>query len=360
MLKFAVRHLSDTGTGNQSTMKQLALLLLLISVTRATPCAKPCAAESVGVAELKLAIRDLLENWKDTSSSQSGQSGQSGQSYQSLPRSCKEIKSTRAGAGDGIYTLRTENGETYQTFCDMTTKGGGWTLVASVHENNIYGKCTNGDRWTSQQGSNANYPEGDGNWANYNIFGSAVGSTSDDYKNPGYYDLQAQDLSVWHVTNKTPLKEWKTRSILRYHTETGFLSLEGGNLFKLFQKYPVKYGAGVCKTNNGPAVPVIYDYGDAQQTAGYYAPNSQSEIVPGYIQFRVFNAEKAAMALCSGVKVTGCNTETYCIGGGGFFPEATPAQCSDFPAYAWNGYGTHQGWSVSKEMIESAVLLFYR
>lgn len=27
-------------------------------------------------------------------------------------------------SADGIYALRTENGETYQTFCDMTTKGG--------------------------------------------------------------------------------------------------------------------------------------------------------------------------------------------------------------------------------------------
>uniref|UniRef100_A0A8C4WM86 Fibrinogen C-terminal domain-containing protein n=1 Tax=Gopherus evgoodei TaxID=1825980 RepID=A0A8C4WM86_9SAUR len=233
---------------------------------------------------------------------------------------------------DGIYTLRTENGEIYQTFCDMTTKGCGWTLVASMHDNNVYGKCIDGDRWSSH----------------------------DNYKNPGYYDLQAQDLSVWHVTNKTPLKEWKNRSILRYHTETGFLSSEGGNLFKLYQKYPVKYGAGFCKTNNGPAVPIIYDYGDAQQTANYYSPNSRSKFIAGYIQFRVFNNEKAAMALCSGVKVTGCNTKTYCIGGGGFFPEANPAQCGDFPAFDWNGYGTHQHWSISKEMIESTVLLFYR
>uniref|UniRef100_A0A8C3SCC3 Fibrinogen C-terminal domain-containing protein n=1 Tax=Chelydra serpentina TaxID=8475 RepID=A0A8C3SCC3_CHESE len=258
------------------------------------------------------------------------------------------------------YSFFFSNGETYQTFCDMTTKGSGWTLVASVHENNAYGKCTNGDRWSSQQGSNSNYPEGEGNWANYNTFGSAVGSTSDDYKNPGYYDLQAQDLSVWHVTNKIPLKEWKNMSILRYHTETGFLSSEGGNLLTLYQKYPVKYGAGICNTNNGPAVPVIYDYGDAQKTANYYSPNGRIEFAPGYIQFRVFNAEKAAMALCAGLKVTGCNTEHRCIGGGGFFPEGNPIQCGDFPAFDWNGYGTHQHWSVSKEMIESAVLLFYR
>ncbi|CAM4696540.1 unnamed protein product [Caretta caretta] len=128
----------------------------------------PCYADgSGGAAALKLAIHDLLETWKDTHVSQSPQSNQT---YQSLPRSCKQIKATQIGARDGIYALHTENGETYQTFCDMTTKGGGWTLVASVHENNVYGKCTAGDRWSSQQGSNINYPEGEGNWANYYTF----------------------------------------------------------------------------------------------------------------------------------------------------------------------------------------------
>ena len=83
---------------------------------------------------------------------------------------------------DGIYSLRTADGEEYQTFCDMTTAGGGWTLVASVHENNMYGKCTAGDRWTSEQGNNANLPGGSGNWANRNAFGTAAGATSDDFK----------------------------------------------------------------------------------------------------------------------------------------------------------------------------------
>ena len=85
-------------------------------------------------------------------------------------------------SADGLYFLRTENGVVYQTFCDMTSGGGGWTLVASVHENLMAGKCTLGDRWSSQQGSRADYPEGDGNWANYNTFGSAEAATSDDYK----------------------------------------------------------------------------------------------------------------------------------------------------------------------------------
>lgn len=64
----------------------------------------------------------------------------------------------------------------------MTSGGGGWTLVASVHENDMHGKCMVGDCWSSQQGSKADYPEGYGNWANYNTFGSAEVATSDDYK----------------------------------------------------------------------------------------------------------------------------------------------------------------------------------
>ena len=54
--------------------------------------------------------------------------------------------------------------------------------MASVHENHLPGTCTVGDRWSSQQGNRADYPEGDGNWANYNTFGSAEAATSDDYK----------------------------------------------------------------------------------------------------------------------------------------------------------------------------------
>ncbi|XP_053327064.1 intelectin-1-like isoform X2 [Spea bombifrons] len=263
-------------------------------------------------------------------------------------------------ACDGIYTLTTGNGISYQTFCDMTTNGGGWTLVASIHENNLFGKCTPGDRWSSQEGNNENNPEGDGNWANYATFGLPDGATSDDYKNPGYYDISASDLGLWHVPNKTPIPLWKRSSLLRYRTQNGFLSTKGGNLFHLYKKYPVKYNAGKCQTDNGPAEPVVYDVGNAEKTASYYSPNSKRESTPGFVQFRVINNENAAIALCAGVKATGCNSEHHCIGGGGFFPEASPRQCGDFTALDWSGYGTHTGWSADKQFIEAAVLLFYR
>ncbi|XP_052055895.1 intelectin-1a-like [Apodemus sylvaticus] len=277
----------------------------------------------------------------------------------SLFRSCKEIKQGNAKAQDGLYFLRTENGVIYQTFCDMTTTGGGWTLVASVHENNMYGKCTVGDRWSSQQGNIVDYPEGDGNWANYNTFGSAEGATSDDYKNPGYFDIQAEELGIWHVPNNSPLHSWRNSSLLRYHTFTGSLQHWGHNLFGLYQQYPVKNGGGKCGTDNGPAFPVVYDFGDAQKTASYYSPYGQTEFTAGFVQFRVFNNEGAASALCAGMRVTGCNSGAHCIGGGGFFPEGNPQQCGDFGAFDWDGFGTHIGYSSSREITEAAVLLFY-
>ncbi|XP_062406203.1 intelectin-like [Sardina pilchardus] len=282
------------------------------------------------------------------------------QRFSLVGRSCKDLQQKYGVREDGLYYLTSSAGVLYQSYCDMTTAGGGWTLVAGVHENNMYGKCTTGDRWSSQQGSDPNRPEGDGAWANSATFGTPEGATSDDYKNPGYYDIMAEDVSVWHVPNNRLLNQWRLASILRYHTQTSFLTHYGGNLYQLYQRYPVRYNGGFCPGDNGPSIPVVYDYGNADTTRNLYGPVSRTLFIPGYITFRVFNFERAAMALCSGVKPTACHTEHFCIGGGGHFPEGAPRQCGDFTSFDWNGYGTNVGASASRQITEAAVLLFYR
>ncbi|XP_068103123.1 intelectin-1-like [Hyperolius riggenbachi] len=327
--------------------------LLVQLVTSLLSCDNPCLHEK----KLKT-LNQMLSCWEDDNSCTN--IPDSSRSNNCRYRSCHDIKKAKPETRDGIYTLTTEDALSYQTFCDMTTSGGGWTLVASIHENNMNGKCTTGDRWSSQQGNKASNPEGDGNWANYATFGSPDGATSDDYKNPGYYDITAGDVAIWHVPNKTPVIKWRNTTLLRYHTNTSFLSDEGGNLFNLYKKYPVVYNVGKCQTDNGPAIPIVYDFGNTKETEKYYPPSGKGEYEAGYVQFRVFNHESAALALCSGIRPNGCNSEHLCIGGGGYFAEADPKQCGDFTSLDWDGYGTHTDWSSSKELIESAVLLFYR
>ncbi|XP_033947112.2 intelectin-like [Pseudochaenichthys georgianus] len=175
--------------------------------------------------------------------------------------------------------------------------------------------------WSSQQGNNANLPDGDGNWSNRNTFGAAEGATSDDFKG----NIFDYDYIPYIMT--------------------------------FFQQYPVRYNVG-SPSNRGPAIPIVYDHGDKESTKRLYGPNPRGEFEPGFITFRAINNERAAMAICSGVKpVRGYNTEHYCIGGGGYFHTD---QCGDFPSFDWDRLGWDQGWSASKEMTEAAVLLFYR
>lgn len=58
-------------------------------------------------------------------------------------------------------------------------------------------------------------------------------------QNPGYYDIVGEDVSVWHVRNNIPTIHWAAASILRYHTDTRFLTLYGGNLYQLYQVHGI-------------------------------------------------------------------------------------------------------------------------
>jgi hypothetical protein len=49
-----------------------------------------------------------------------------------LPRTCLELLTDQPGSGDGLYAIDPDldaPGQPFETFCDMSTDGGGWTLV---------------------------------------------------------------------------------------------------------------------------------------------------------------------------------------------------------------------------------------
>jgi len=70
----------------------------------------------------------------------------------------------------------------------MSAAGGGWTLIASIHEDDINSKCSPNDKWSSASydyDMSSSYR----NWDNLLTFGEINAATSADFKSPAFYNL---------------------------------------------------------------------------------------------------------------------------------------------------------------------------
>ena len=208
---------------------------------------------------------------------------------------------------NGIYNLRDDNNFMFPVYCDMSIDGGGWTLVATIHENNINasGRCTSGDKWSSEHGNQRFSQVGAGAWFNYATFGNVISATSEDYKNPAYFGIEAQDVMIWQILDDTPLEQFDSAAYLKFRTNNSFLSEYGGNLFNLYNEYyPIKSNVFTRLTGNGPAIPITFDKGNATELQKHYGPFTQTNSEAGYIEVnKSTNGVKSILKLCSGKSI---------------------------------------------------------
>jgi len=275
--------------------------------------------------------------------------------------SCKDIKAKHADSLSGMYKLYSIEGEAYTTFCDMESSEGGWTLVASIHENDMNGKCTEGDRWSSEEGVVERHG-GQTLWENNQVYGTADQATNDDYKNQGYFEIDAERLMVIQVPNGKSSDEFISSASFQY-TSDAFLQEYEGNLQGLFKRYPIIDGDLNDDRDNGPSIPINFVKGSSHKAFEQYGHDMQDEMVAGYMQFRAVNKQRGATAFCPYGKMKDSKWDSSSAEHGCFGATVADNEaCGDFSAFdgIYNNVGWLNDWATNKEMRNSAYLILYR